>query len=278
MISTVAILIFIILIGLSLSGWRLLDHRADRKTMHELAVSQPAQPSGFAANMVADLPEPVRRYFLYTIVPGTPLYTVASISMAGRFGMGNRDKPGYLDFAATQVLAMPAGFVWKMRARRGLMRLSGSDSHSWTRFWLMGLLPVARLGGNPDHTRSAFGRYAAEAVFWTPAALLPGPGITWECLATGHVRVTINHRGLSQAVDLMVAADGQPTEVRFERWSNANPEKRHRLQPFGGYLTEFRSFGGFRLPAHVEAGNHFGTEQYFPFFVADVTAVEYPHA
>jgi len=85
---------------------------------------------------------------------------------------------------------MPAGFVWKMRARRGLMRLSGSDSHRWTRFWLMGLLPIARLGG---------------------------------------------------------------------------------------YLSEFRYFGGFRLPTHVEAGNHFATDHYFPFFVADVTAVEFPN-
>ncbi|WP_027832953.1 DUF6544 family protein [Marinobacter sp. HL-58] len=84
--------------------------------------------------MIADLPEPARRYFLYTIEPGTPLWTVASISMVGRFGMGDKDNPDYLDFEATQVLAMPSGFVWKMRARHDLMRLSGSDSQRWTRF------------------------------------------------------------------------------------------------------------------------------------------------
>ena len=271
------VLVLFFLTGLALSVWRLLDHRADLKAMHELAVSQPAQPPTFTADMIAHLPEPARRYFLYTIKPGTPLSSVASITMIGRFGMGNRDKPNYLDFTATQVLAMPAGFVWKMRARRGLMRLSGSDSQGWTRFWLMGLLPVARLGGNPDHTRSAFGRYVAEAVFWTPAAVLPCPGIVWEGLESDRARVTVKYRGLSQSVDLTVVADGQPTQVCFERWSNANPEKQHRLQPFGGYLSEFRYFGGFRLPTHVEAGNHFATDQYFPFFVADVTAVEFPH-
>ena len=271
------VVVLLFLTGLALSVWRLLDHRADLKAMHELAVSQPAQPPTFTADMIAHLPEPARRYFLYTIKPGTPLSSVASITMVGRFGMGNRDKPNYLDFTATQVLAMPAGFVWKMRARRGLMRLSGSDSQGWTRFWLMGLLPVARLGGNPDHTRSAFGRYVAEAVFWTPAAVLPCPGIVWEGLESDRARVTVKYRGLSQSVDLTVGADGQPTQVCFERWSNANPEKQHRLQPFGGYLSEFRYFGGFRLPTHVEAGNHFATDQYFPFFVADVTAVEFPH-
>ncbi|GGC59644.1 DUF6544 family protein [Marinobacter halophilus] len=276
MTVTAFLLGFLILTGLALSAWRHLDHRTDRKAMRGLVGAQPVQPSVFTAEMIADLPEPARRYFLYTIEPGTPLATVARISMAGRFGMGDRDNPNYLDFEATQVLAVPSGFVWKMRARRGLMRLSGSDSQRWTRFWLMGLLPVARLGGDQDHTRSAFGRYVAEAVFWTPAALLPGPGVTWESLAADQARVTVEYRGLSQSVDLKVSADGQPIEVSFQRWSNANPEKQHRLQPFGGYLSEFRSFDGFRLPTHVEAGNHFETDQYFPFFVADVSDVEFP--
>lgn len=273
----VFVIVLFILIVLTLSVWRLLDQRADLNAMHDLAVNQPEQPPNFTADMIAHLPEPARRYFLYTIKQGTPLSEVASIAMVGRFGMGSRDKPNYLDFAATQVLAMPAGFVWKMRARRGLMRLSGSDSERWTRFWLMGLLPIARLGGDRDHTRSAFGRYVAEAIFWTPAAVLPRPGIVWDSLDTDRARVTVHYQGLSQSVDLTVGADGQPIQVRFERWSNANPEKRHRLQPFGGYLSEFQYFGGFRLPTHVEAGNHFGTDQYFPFFVTDVTAVEFPH-
>jgi len=227
--------------------------------------------------MVADLPEPARRYFLYTIQPGTPLRTVANITMAGRFGMGTKATPNYLDMTASQTLAMPAGFVWKMRAKRGLMRLSGSDSERWTRFWLMELLPVARMGNNPDHTRSAFGRYVAEAVFWTPASVLPGPGIQWEGVGRDCARLTVRHAGLSQAVDLTVAPDGQPVQVRFERWSNANPGKVHRLQPFGGTLAAFRAFAGFRLPTHVEAGNFFGMDQYFPFFVADVSDIDFPH-
>lgn len=274
---TCFLLFSIFLAGLALSAWRRFDHRADRAAANRLRSVQPAQPARFDPAIVADLPEPARRYFLYTIAPDTPLYTVADITMLGRFGMGTKAKPGYLDMTATQTLAMPAGFVWKMRARRALLGLSGSDSERWTRFWLMGLLPVARMGGDPDHTRSAFGRYVAEAVFWTPAAVLPGPGVDWELVDTDCARLTVIHQGLSQSVDVTVAPDGRPTQVRFERWSNANPEKQYRLQPFGGYLSAFREFAGFRLPTHVEAGNHFGTERYFPFFVVDVTDVDFPH-
>lgn len=274
---TTFLLISLVLGGLALSVWRRFDHRADRKAMNRLASLQSAHPACFDSVMIANLPEPARRYFLYTIELGTPLYTVANINMTGRFGMGTKIKPNYLDMTATQTLAMPAGFVWKMRAWRSLMTLSGSDSESWTRFWLMGLLPVAHMGGDPDHTRSAFGRYVAEAVFWTPAAVLPGPGVSWEGLDVNCARLTVRHQGLSQSIDVTVAPNGQPTQVSFERWSNANPLKQHRLQPFGGYLSEFRSFYGFHLPTHVEAGNHFDTEHYFPFFIADVMDVEFPH-
>jgi hypothetical protein len=269
------LLLIVFFAGLALSAWRFFDHRTDRVVMQRLMSIQPVQPICFDPEMIANLPEPARRYFLYTIAPGTPLYRVAKISMSGRFGMGTKTNPGYFHMTATQILAMPVGFVWKMRARGGLMTLSGSDSASWTRFWLMGLLPVARMGGDPDHTRSAFGRYVAESVFWTPAAVLPGPGVAWEKVDTDCARLTIRHQDLVQSVDVIMAPNGQPKQVCFDRWSNANHEKQYRLQSFGGYLSEYQSFAGFRLPTHVEAGNHFGSDDYFPFFVADVTDVDF---
>ncbi|AOY88443.1 hypothetical protein BKP64_09850 [Marinobacter salinus] len=268
----------IIVLGLAalLWIWRKLDCRSDRTAMNRLLATQPRAPERFDPAMVASLPEPARRYFSYVIELGTPLYTVADIAMEGRFGMGNRDKPDYLRMTARQVLAMPTGFVWKMNAGKGLMRLSGSDSERWTRFWLMGFIPVARMGNDNDHARSAFGRYVAEAVFWTPAAVLPGPRVRWELVDINTARVTVRSNGFEQSADITVAEDGQPRQVRFDRWSNANPDKIHRLQPFGGFLSEFRTFSGFRLPTHVEAGNFFGMEDYFPFFIARVTDVTFP--
>jgi hypothetical protein len=162
-----------------------------------------------------------------------------------------------------------------MRTRGG-MPISGSDSGAWTRFRILGLVPVARLGGNADHTRSAFGRYAGEAVIWSPAALLPGPGIAWEGVDADTARVTVRRGELSQAIDVTVDAEGRPVVATFQRWSDANPDKVHRLQPFGARMSEFREVQGYRLPFHVEAGNMFGTDEYFPFFIAEVTEIRFP--
>ena len=86
----------------------------------------------------------------------------------------------------------------------------------------------------------------------------------------------MHNEPLEQSVVLTVAEDGSPTRVEFLRWSDANPDKVHRIQPFGGFLFKFREYQGFRVPTHVEAGNFFGTADYFPFFLANVTDVRFP--
>ncbi|MEM7644016.1 MAG: DUF6544 family protein [Pseudomonadota bacterium] len=256
--------------------WRWSDRTADRAEMARLLAMQPRDPPAFDPAMVADLPEPARRFLTFAILPDTPLRRVARIEMAGRFSMGDARKAKHYKMVATQVLAAPHGFIWAMRAGQGEMVLSGSDSASWTRFWLGGLVPVARLGGDADHRRSAFGRYVAEAVFWTPAAILPGPGVTWDAVDAETARMTMTHGDLSQSVDLTVDEAGRPVQVVFSRWSNENPERIHRVQPFGGVLSAHREVDGFRVPMRLVAGNQFGTADYVPFFDVRVTSIAWP--
>lgn len=259
----------------SLLALRLWDERAERMEWARLAALQPTNPAMYDPLMVANLPEPARRFFNFAIKQGTPLLTVAEIDMGGEFSLGTRDNPNYQPMDARQILATPTGFVWKLKMF-GSVSVSGSDTGRWTRFRILCLIPVARMGGDTNHARAAYGRYVAEAVFWTPAALLPGPSVAWEALDQDTARVTVTHNELSQAVDMKVDAKGRLVVVHFMRWTNANPEKKHRLQPFGGHLSDFREVQGFRIPFNVEAGNMFGTDEYFAFFKAKVTAVRFP--
>lgn len=266
---------FAVLLLVGLYAWRQMDYRSDAREKARLLATRLEGPPLFTSSIVADLPEPARRYFQFTIAEGTPLHTVATISMRGQFAMGTKDSPNYMPMSAEQVLAAPEGFIWEMSGGSGLMRITGSDSASWTRFWLAGAVPVARAGGTTDHKLSGLGRYASEAVFWTPAAVLPSERVNWEAVDENTARMTLTHNGVSQSVDVKVDADGRPVEVVLQRWSNANADKEYRFQPFGGYLSEFQNFLGFQLPTHVEAGNFFGTDDYFSFFIADVSNIRF---
>ncbi len=260
-----------------LLGLRLYDWYADQNEWARLTGLQPISPLKYDSKMVADLPEPAQRFFNFAIAPGTPLLPVAEIDMGGQFSLGTKDNPDYQIMDAHQILASPHGLVWQLNIRGGIP-VSGSDSGNWTRFRILGLIPVARMGGDSDHAQSAYGRYVAESVFWTPAAVLPGPGVVWEGVDSNSARVTVNRGALSQTVNIRVNANGQPTEVSFSRWSNANADKEYRLQPFGGTFSDFREVQGYHLPFKVEAGNMFGTDDYFVFYRAEVKEIRFPKA
>lgn len=260
------------LLATGLLVWRQLDERADRVAWQALAATPENDPAVFDWSLIADLPEPVRRYFTFTILPGALIRTAVRIEMTGKLGLGTQDSPKYQLMQAEQILAPPYGLVWKLKS--GLV--SGSDGamtdSSWTRFWLFNMVPVVRASG-PDHQRSAFGRVVAEAAFWAPASLLPGDNVSWTLVDDNTARATVRYGQYIQAVDITVDSSGAPIKVVVQRWSNENPDKIFREQPFGGFLSEFREFDGYRLPTHVEGGNHFGTADYFPFYIVDVSAI-----
>lgn len=271
-----AIVIFVLVLAmalLSLALWRRSHRRSDKLAWRTLAFLSAPRDRVFDPAMVAGLPEPARRYFAYVIAPGAPLGDAVTLTMQGELGFGDKAKAGYRRFTADQILAPPYGFVWRLKAGA----IAGSDGAtpetSWTRFWLFGLVPVVRIAGDPDHRRSAFGRLVAEAAFWAPASLLPGEHIRWEEAGADTARAVVAHGGLEQAVNIELAADGQPLSVVIQRWSNVNADKTYRLQPFGGSLSGFRDFGGYRLPTRIEGGNHFGTAEYLPFFKAEITEI-----
>lgn len=227
----------------------------------------------FDRALVADLPDPARRYFLYTLKEGAPLHRAVEIEMKGLLSFGNKENPAYRPMQARQILAPPFGLVWHLKCGAVIGSDAALPDTSWTRFWLFGVFPVVRAGSTRDHHLSAFGRVVAEAAIWAPAALLPGDDVRWEQLDANSARATVTFRDYTQAVDITVAKDGQPQKVLIQRWSNANPQQQFRFQPFGGTLSNFRDFGGTCLPTTVEGGNHFGTDDYFPFYKAAVTSV-----
>lgn len=274
----IVILISVLLVGVvALAVLRQLDRRADALAWNELAVYGGTDLRTFDPAMVSNLPEPARRYFNYMIEPGARLYTVVELDMIGQIGLGTRQAPNYQAMNAHQILAPPHGLVWQLES--GL--ICGSDGalpgRSWTRFWLFGLLPVTR-ASDPDHRRSAFGRVVAEAAFWAPASLLPSEHVRWEAVDARGARAIVRFGPFEQAVDITIGLTGAPTRVQIQRWSNANADKEYREQPFGGKLSEFRRFDGYRLPTRVEGGNHFGTPDYFPFFRAELTNIRFPQA
>lgn len=268
----IAVAIGMLIIG-GLAGLRWIDIRNDEAVWQELIAQAGVSRGHYDPAMVRDLPDAAQRYFNFSIAPGASLVPAVELDMLGELGLGTIDDPKYRPMKAHQVLAPPHGLVWRVRVGAIIGSDGATSTSSWTRLWLFGFIPVVRVSDDNDHHRSAFGRVVAEAAFWTPAMLLPGDFVRWESIDENTARAIVTYRDFEQEVDLTVAPSGQPQYVVISRWSNQNAGREYRLQPFGGYLNDFRRFGGYTLPTSVEGGNHFGTDEYFPFFRATVTDI-----
>ncbi|HEX8480979.1 MAG TPA: DUF6544 family protein [Allosphingosinicella sp.] len=227
---------------------------------------------------VEDLPEIARRYFNHAIAAGAPLASVVELRMQGTFLVGEKGSQQVYDMKARQILRPPTSFVWIPQMKSGLMRISGSDALvdgvGWSRFWLLGLVPVANVRGGTDLARSAAFRSAMESI-WVPSSLLPANGVVWEQTGPDGARVRLQRLDPEIVLDLTLASDGAVRKIVGQRWSNANPEGVFKLQPFGGSVTAERRFGGYTIPSGVEVGNHFGTDDYLPFFRAEIVSATF---
>ncbi len=279
----ISFIAFVVILMIGLNFMRSYDELRSYLAWNKLEKTSDNKTKSFSPDTVSHLPGPAKRYFEYVILPETPLRRVTEIKMRGRLGLGPKEAPDYMPMTATQVMAFPEGFIWNVRTGRGPLVVTGSDGlyldKSWSRFWLMHSIPLGRAGGRSsrrkDHRRAAFGRLVAEAAFWSPASLLPSKTVSWEAIDEVTARATVRYQDLVQTVDITINEDGQPTQVVIPRWSDANPKNVYQLQPFGGYLSAFKEFDGYRLPTHVEGGNFIGSSRYYPFYIADVEKVSF---
>jgi hypothetical protein len=123
---------------------------------------------------------------------------------------------------------------------------------------LFGLIPIIREAG-PDVTRSIANRIAAESV-WLPSMLVD-ERVHWRA-GNGNVALA------------GVTIDGHPTELRMtldqgrliavglHRWGNPDGGP-FREAPFGAYVDQEATFGGYTIPARLRVGWHFDDKTRF---------------
>lgn len=231
-----------------------------------------AATPGFRADMVDYLPEPARRWLMHAIEPGTPLWTVAELTMRGEIKLGRWRK-----FRARQILAPGRGFMWA-----GAATVAGLPVRGFDRYWdgagrmswrLLGLLPV-QYGDGPDITRSAAGRLAVESTCWMPTAL--GMASWARGPDPDSAVATWNVDGFETAVTVRTAADGALTSLGLERWGNPDGLP-FAAYPFGADVERERRVMGVSIPTAVRAGWWWGKGRQSDgeFFRAEVTDVSF---
>jgi hypothetical protein len=228
----------------------------------EILESEPGPGRAFSAEMVADLPDAARRYFLHAIRPGTPLASRLHWRYSGTL------KPApqlpWMPIRAEQIVTKERGFAWKAVARKGPLLITVADHYlEWDarmRVNLFGLIPVVN-ASDPDLARSALGRLLVESVA-LPTSILPGPNIRIEGLDASRFRAIVSLHGETTPITVTVDDEGRVQDMSMPRWGNLTDDGSFRYIPYGAIAEEERTFGGYTIPSRLRVGWWYGTDRY----------------
>ncbi|MGI5863585.1 MAG: DUF6544 family protein [Myxococcales bacterium] len=260
MVGVIAVAIVVGALGVGL--W-LPAHRSKRRLAEITARLRTTTASKtFDPAMVADLPEPARRYMLHAIRPGAPL--ARFVELRGTARMKPAPDKAFFDLAWDEVLTPGVGMVWNAKTTKALP-LTINDFYlsdaAAVRVALFGLIPVVN-ETSPDVVRSTKGRVAGEVV-WCPSALLDRPDVRWEAVGEDRFRIRQSIDGEEVAAELIIDAEGRVKEIRMERFGDVGKDG-VGLYPYGFAVEEERTFGDFTIVSKVKGGWWFGSERFVP--------------
>jgi hypothetical protein len=180
----------------------------------------PIQPTTYNPAELANLPEPVQRYFRTVLKDKARLVASVDIEHVGTFNMGTTEDNWKPLTSKQRVMTQPAGFMWDARipmvpglvayvhdafvAGRGVLEAK-----------LFGLLTVMNMPNSPELNQGELMRYLAEAV-WYPTALLPNQGVVWEPVDTTHARATLTSGSTTVTLTFQFDEQGLIKTVRSE--------------------------------------------------------------
>src|SRR6266545_7714727 len=182
---------------------QVFGHRAFSRLVHRdvqtMLAQTPPAPGGAVAvseEMLADLPEPARRYLRYAGVVGRPLVQTVHLRQKGRM----RPAPGqpWMALDAQEWYSVhPPGFVWDGTLHLGPIPVGRARDMYWDGQGHM-LVKVASLFTVVDATgeemdQGSMMRYLSEMI-WFPSAFL-GDNLSFEAVDERSARVTLTDHG-----------------------------------------------------------------------------------
>jgi len=227
----------------------------------------------YNSRQLAGLPEPVQRYFKYSLKEGQKYISYARIKHAGSFRVNpsldwmpvsaeeyfSIEKPGYVWYAELK----PFKYVW-LAARDTYFQGRGNVIAK-----LYSGVTFANSKGN-ETDQGAMIRWLSEAV-WFPTALLPSENIRWEEIDNNSAKAFFTDRGRTVVGVFHFNERGEITTFTADRFMDKSLEK------FEGRCYDYKEFHRIKIPSKIDATWHLKTGDY-TYVRFNVMEIEYDKA
>ena len=238
-------------IGAERAGHRAFTRLVRRDVQALRARASPGRAGVVTEEMLADLPEPVRRYLRYAGVVGRPFPGTIRLHQKGRMRPAPSQPWMPLD-AEEHYSVQPPGFVWAGTARLGALPVARArdmyaDGTGRMLVKVASLWPVADASGE-QMDQGGMMRYLSEMI-WFPAAFL-ADNISFEAVDDSSARVTLTDHGRTATGTLFFDTEGRVTDFVAKRYRTPGASS---PETWSTPVTGYGEFEGLRLPSRGKA-------------------------
>ena len=224
----------------------------------------------FYFEQVKNLPEPVKRYFLFALKEEQEYLSFVSTKHDGFFRMKDHQK--WMPINGDEYYtSTPPGFVWFAKLKLSyFFWITIRDSYLQDRgnmlAKLYSVLTIAK-GDSEEIDQGALSRWLSEAVFF-PTALLPNENLAWEPINDLSARLLFSYRGINIRAQIFFGRSGEI--IRFI--TNRYCDQTKSLQKWSTYYKSYKTYNDIKIPTeagaiwHLPAGNF----NYARFRITDI--------
>lgn len=230
-----------------LFGYARFNQLVRRDVDRLFAQQRMAAEAVVTAEMLGDLPEPVRRYLTYAGIVGKTMVRSVHLQQKGKMRLG-ADQPWIPLDAEVHYTVEPPGFVWTGTMHLRPLPLARArdmylDGHGAMLVKAGSLVPVVDARG-PELDHGALMRYLDE-MMWFPTAFL-GDNVSFEPVDDTSARVTLTDRGRTVSGMMYFDVEGRLTNVVAQQYRTVGGG--YELTTWSTPVVAYGEFEGLRLP------------------------------
>jgi len=261
----VVILVIILVVGL---GDRMFHKQVSKEIEALFADSEDISDNVFTYDQISGLPEPVQRYFKYSLKEGLPYISYARLKHNGTFRTKEDQK--WMPISGEEYFTTQRpGFVWYATVRPfPLVWIAARDMYFQGQGNIViKLFSTVRIGESrgKEIDQGTLMRWLAEAP-WYPTALLPSDRLHWEARDSNSAQLLFSDAGINISATVYFNEKGEIVRFVADRYRDSSLEK------WSGYYRQYEENDGVKIPTEVEVVWHLesGEFSYARFIITEI--------
>lgn len=230
----------------------------------------------FTHEQLEGLPEPVQRYFRYSLEEGQGYISYVRLKHGGTIRQSAEQ--GWMPVTGEEYFtAQRPGFVWVAKASSfPLFWLAAKDSYIEGKgdfqIKLLSLITVAE-ARDRETDEGELLRWLAETV-WFPTALLPSEHLRWEAIDSNSAKAILTSDSFEVNVTLAFNEKGEVTQLIGDRY-RAVEGGSYQMQRWLGYYRDYEKIDGVRIPQEIEVAWADSQDVEFSYARFRITDIEF---